>query len=97
MSQYFLILHTPGPAWIKGEGFQNQRLMDHGAYINGLYQQGILIEGGPFLDNSGGLAIIKVDDSDQAEEIIKQDPAVQTGVFNAELRPWLRVNWETYG
>ena len=97
MSQYFLILHTPGPEWIQGEGFQNQRLMDHGSYIHSQYQKGVVIEGGPFLDNSGGLAIIKVDDVAQAEEFIRQDPAVQTGVFEAELRPWLRVNWETYG
>ena len=97
MTQYFLIIHRPGPAWIEGEGFQNQKLLDHGSYIHSLYQQGIAIEGGPFLDNTGGMAIIRVDDAAQAQEVIDQDPAIQTGVFTAELHPWLRVDWENFG
>lgn len=96
MTQFFLIIHRPGPVWIEGQGFQNQKLLDHGAYIHSLYQQGIAIEGSPFFDNTGGMAIIKVDD-DQAQEIIDQDPAIQTGVFTAELYPWLRVDWENFG
>jgi uncharacterized protein YciI len=94
---YFLIIHRPGPAWKAGEGFQNQNLLEHGAYIHSLYQQGIVIEGGPFLDHSGGMAIIQVEDHERAEQFIQEDPAVQTGVFTAALHPWLRVNWETYG
>lgn len=43
------------------------------------------------------MALIQVDDAEQAEAIIREDPAVKTGVFNAELRPWMRVNWEAYG
>ena len=97
MTQYFLIIHRPGPAWIEGKGFQNQKLLDHGAYIHSLHQQGIAIEGGPFLDNTGGMAIIKVEDAAQAQEIIDQDPAIRTGVFTAELYPWLRVDWENFG
>ena len=97
MKQYYLILHTPGTAWIAGKGFQHQKLMDHGAYIHSLYQQGIAIEGGPFLDHSGGMVIIKVDDAAQAEDIMNQDPAVNTGVFTAKMRPWMRVDWDTYG
>jgi uncharacterized protein YciI len=97
MGMYFLIIHKPGPAWVKGKGFQEQKLMDHGSYMHKLYQEGILLEGGPFLDQTGGMAIIKVEDEAHAEKIIRQDPAIIEGVFTAELHPWLRVNWETYG
>lgn len=97
MKKYFLIRHRPGPAWIQGKGFQHQRLMDHGAYIHSLYEKGILIEGGPFLDNSGGMAIITAADAAEAEEIMNTDPAVQSGVFTAELTPWMRVDWGNYG
>lgn len=97
MKNYYLIIHKPGPAWIEGKGFQEQKLMDHGAYIHNLYQQGIVIEGGPFLDHTGGMAIIRVEDQAHAEEIIHQDPAIIEGVFTAELHPWFRVDWETYG
>lgn len=94
---YFLILHIPGPAWKEGEGFQNQNLMEHGKYIHSLYKQGIAIEGGPFLDNTGGLAIVTADDMAAAEEIVKNDPATISGVFTADIRPWLRVDWENFG
>ena len=97
MKQYFLIIHSPGPAWKVGEGFQNQNLMEHGGYIHSLYQKGIAIEGGPFLDDSGGMAIIMAEDAAQAEEIMNQDPALKSGVFTAELRPWMRVDWENFG
>ena len=97
MNEHYLIIHKPGPTWIKGKGFHEQNLLEHGAYIHSLYQQGIAIEGGPFLDHSGGMAIIKVNDRAQADEIIKNDPAIISGVFTAELHPWMRVNWESYG
>jgi uncharacterized protein YciI len=97
MKNYFLIIHHPGPAWIEGKEFYEQKLMDHGRYIHSLYEKGIVVEGGPFLDHTGGMAIIAVDDPDQAKEIIDQDPAINEGVFTAELRPWMRVDWENYG
>ena len=97
MSEHFLIIHTPGPAWIKGKGFHEQSLLEHGTYIHKLFQAGILLEGGPFLDHSGGMALIKVKNREQAEEIIKEDPAIHSGVFSADLRPWMRVDWDNYG
>ncbi len=97
MSEYFLIIHRPGPAWVEGKGFHEQRLMEHGQYINSLYKNGKLVEGGPFLDHTGGMALINVDDREQAEKIVEQDPAIITGVFTAELHPWMRVDWENYG
>ncbi|MDH5507524.1 MAG: YciI family protein [Anaerolineae bacterium] len=96
MKTYF-IRHLPGPAWIAGKGFAEQSLLEHGSYIHRLYQQGILLEGGPFLDDQGGLAIIQVESQAQAEQIVAEDPAVVSGIFTAELHPWMRVNWETYG
>ncbi|MDH3944371.1 MAG: YciI family protein [Anaerolineae bacterium] len=93
----FFIRHIPGPAWIEGKGFHEQPLREHGNYINSLHKQGILLEGGPFLDNEGGLAIIQVENEEQAQKIVAEDPAITSGVFTAELHPWLRVDWESYG
>lgn len=96
MKQHFLILYSPGPAWKKDHGIGGEDLMAHGDYMHSLHQQNILIEGGPFMDDSGGMTLITVDDKAQAESIVAKDPAVINGVFTAVLRPWMRVNWETY-
>jgi uncharacterized protein YciI len=97
MSEHYLIIHKPGPAWKGGKGFHEQDLLAHGEYIHSLYQQGILIEGGPFLDHSGGMAIILVENIERAREIVDQDPALLSGVFTAELKSWMQVDWENYG
>ena len=96
MKQYFLIIHKPGSAWKEGEGFQNQDLMEHGAYIHNLFKQGKAIEGGPFLDDTGGMAIFIANDLEHAKELVKQDPAIIKGVFTADIRPWMRVDWENF-
>ena len=96
MNSFFLIIHKPGPAWIEGKGFHEQNLLEHGSYIHSLFQEEILLEGGPFLDHSGGMALIRVKNLEQALEIVAQDPAVKSGVFTAEIHPWMRVNWENY-
>ena len=97
MKNYFLIIHRPGPAWVTGKGFYEQNLLAHGNYIHSLYKKGVAIEGGPFLDHSGGMAILAVDDLEQAKEIVNQDPAVIEGVFTAQIHPWMRVDWENFG
>ena len=97
MKNYYLIIHRPGPAWVEGKPFHEQKLMDHGGYIHSLYVKGILLEGGPFLDHTGGMALIAVEVLEQAKEIVAKAPAIIEGIFTAELHPWMRVDWENYG
>jgi len=97
MESYFLIIHKPGPAWMEGKGFHEQNLMEHGSYIHSLHEKGVLLEGGPFLDHSGGMALIAAENLVAAGKIVDQDPAVKSGIFSAEIRPWMRVDWENYG
>jgi uncharacterized protein YciI len=89
--QTFAILYEPGPNWIKGEPFSKQDLMEHAQYMQKLLDNSKLMLGGPFTDNSGGMAIITVDNSDAAEDVMKNDPAVVKGVFTAKVRPWYVV------
>lgn len=72
---------------------EEQPLAEHGEYLRYLYQQGILIEGGPYLDDSGGILLIRADNLDMAWEIVEADPAVINEIFLPEVHPWFQGNW----
>lgn len=97
MAGHFLVTQSPGPGWIPGKPFYEQPLMDHGRWVHGLHLQGVLVEGGPFTDDGGGgFYIVEAEDLDAAAELAAQDPAVRDGIFTAEVRPWFRVDWNSY-
>jgi uncharacterized protein YciI len=93
----FVILYSPGPKWIKDKPVWEQPLADHGNYMHTLFARKILVMGGPFSDSSGGMAIIDVDNEQQASTITREDPAVQSSVFTAVIHPWFPVDWVHYG
>ncbi|MBD3234892.1 MAG: hypothetical protein GF315_14305 [candidate division Zixibacteria bacterium] len=88
MVNYYAIIYTPGPSWKKGKTVYQQELSAHGEYMAQLLERNILIAGGPFIDNSGGLAILRARNLKEAQDIINHDPAIENSVFNASLRPW---------
>ncbi|MDH5404548.1 MAG: YciI family protein [Candidatus Heimdallarchaeota archaeon] len=88
MKKYFTIIYSKGPNWKEGEGWQNQSLMDHGQYMSVLFNEGKLILGGPFDDNTGGQSVLNVDTLEEAQEILDKDPGVLSGVFNGTIHPW---------
>ena len=88
MSKYFLILHTPGPEWIEGKGFQEQRLMEHGAYIHSLYEQGILIRdvsSYPMLSKCLRISVGTREENDRLLSALRASPNVRamTGAGSA--------------
>lgn len=89
----YAVIYEVGQGWLMGKPLEEQPLVEHGDYLRYLYQQGILIEGGPYLDDSGGLILIRAEDIDAAWEIVEQDPAVVNGVFVPEVHPWFQGNW----
>lgn len=84
----FALLYRPGPAWVAGRPVRAQALGPHRAYAQSLFEQGRLLAGGPFLDDSGGIALVRAADADDARRILAADPAVAAGVFVGEARPW---------
>jgi uncharacterized protein YciI len=87
---YYVFLHTPGPNWQKGVEFQEQKgVRDHIKYMRNQLDEGLLLMGGPFLDNSGGMMICKTPDSETAKSIANADPAVVSGLLNVKVRKWM--------
>ena len=97
MSKSFVIYYTPGASWKTDKPFMEQDLRAHGAYMKELYDKDQLTHGGPFLDSTGGMSIIRAEDMDEAKAILAADPAIINGVFKATLHPWFSVDWDSYG
>ncbi len=87
---FHVILHSPGRAWKPGVGFREQPgVMAHVEYMAGLLETGTLAFGGPYLDDSGGMALLRVDDLDEAKAVAAADPSVQAGLLDWKVVPWL--------
>ncbi|MCA9490223.1 MAG: hypothetical protein KC621_09870 [Myxococcales bacterium] len=96
MARTFVALYRPGPGWLADTPVWGQPLEEHGRYMHQLFLEGRLQAGGPFTDWSGGLAIFVVEEPDEAQRLIDEDPAVVAGTFAAELHPWMSVDWPSY-
>lgn len=86
---YYVLFHTPGAKWVSGVSFQEQPgVMDHVKYMASFMQDKKLVEGGPFLDNSGGMMVFN-GTREEAEKIANADPAVKAGLLKVTVRPWM--------
>lgn len=86
---YHVIIHAPGPAWKAGVGFREQPgVGDHVAYMRSLAAAGTMVFGGPFLDDAGGMAVLRVDGA-EAKRIAEADPGVKAGLLTVVVHPWL--------
>jgi uncharacterized protein YciI len=85
----FVIIYTPGPAWLAGKSvFEQPFYREHGRYMHQLFVDKRLLMGGPFLDNQGALGILDVASVAQALEIVERDPAVLAQFVEAHVHPW---------
>ena len=86
----FAIIHAPGEAWEEGVPFREQPLvMLHVQYMMGLLEAGSLVVGGPFLDDSGGMAVVRASDLEAARKLASEDPSVGAGLLTFQLKPWM--------
>lgn len=85
-----VLFHTPGPAWKPGISFREQPGIEaHVGYMAGLLEKGLMVMGGPFLDDSGGMMISRLPTLEAARRIAEADPAVQAGLLEVEVKRWL--------
>jgi len=97
MKKMFLVIYTPGPAWIPGRSVFEQPLEPHGRYVQKRYREGKVRMAGPFTDSRGGASLLEVEGgAAEARAIADNDPAVLAGIFTAEIYPWHLVAWDSY-
>lgn len=84
----FAVLHSPGPGWLPDKPFEEQP--DADLHVGHMARYGYaIVLGGPFLDNSGGMSIFRMNDLAAAEEMAMADPAVKSGLLKVTVRPWM--------
>lgn len=86
-SYVFCVLKT-GPAKIEDAAKRNEIFRGHFANMGKLAEQGKLVLAGPFGDAEPwrGMYIFNVTTIEEAEELVKTDPAVAAGIFEYELK-----------
>ncbi len=82
-----IVHHSRGPRWDIEAGFRDQPgIRDHVRYYETLDADGRILMGGPFLDDSGGMMILRARDSlDTIRGIAMSDPAVEAGVLGMRV------------
>jgi uncharacterized protein YciI len=92
-----LVLFRLGPNWIKDKPIGMQpRIQEHAAYMMKLMKEGVLILGGPLLEDNksitpnGAMMVLAVDSAERVREILDADPARSAGLLEiSEIRPLL--------
>ena len=86
---YYVLQYSRGPAWDPTKPLLEQPLLEpHVGYMMGLMEKGVLLYGGPYTDDTGGMAVVRVANLDEARTIAENDPAVRSGLFVFVLKAW---------
>ncbi len=90
MKSFVFALLKSGPNRSQDSTEAAQLQAGHMANINRLAEEGKLVLAGPFIDGGEfrGIFIFDVATLEEAEELIKTDPAVQSGRLVMELHTW---------
>ena len=87
---FFVLIHSRGPRWREGASFRDEPEMQrHIAYIREQLDAGRLVLSGPFLDDSGGMTVLRADSFEEALAIATTDTTVVDGLLAVTVRPWM--------
>jgi uncharacterized protein YciI len=86
----FLVFRNPGPAWVPGLPSRQQPLWDeHAAFMDGLFEQGRIVLGGPYTDHSRVLLIVNAGGMEEASLLFHDDPWTKHGILvDSEVIEW---------
>ena len=91
LKKTFVIFFTPGATWIAGKTSREQPFWtEHAAFIDALFEDGIVIMGGPFADYSSIMIVLEAFDESEVRDLFKRDPFVVQGIFDlSSVHEWL--------
>lgn len=93
---YYAAFMTQGLNWKPFAEWDPQLARAHLDYMRSLATAGSIVMAGPFLDDSGGLTILRADSLEDARRIMAAEPCAKAGILQVDVHPWL-VAMETPG
>jgi uncharacterized protein len=90
MKQYIMCFYKKGESREQTETEAQDIQAAHLAHLGELTKTGKLCMAGPFGDDGDlrGILVLNVRTMEEAEALVKQDPAVRAGRLTYELHPW---------
>ena len=89
MNQYIVFLTPARDTFLDDATSDELGIVDeHFEYLKVLLAEGRLILAGRCQDGPPGIAVFEAEDHDAARDLTEHDPAVKSGIFNAEIRPY---------
>ncbi len=85
-TQSFVIMLRPANNY--GIDGTDEKVSEHFKYLQSLLKDGVLTMAGRFSEVLIGLVMIEAKSKEDAFNIMRNDPAVISGIFHAELYPW---------
>lgn len=87
MRTFVFVTLVTGKSDVEDAEKRSQIFRGHFANMSRLAKEGKLVLAGPFVESlpKRGLFIFKVDSLEEAEKLVKTDPAVRAGIFDYEL------------
>ena len=85
-TESYVIMLRPAPKF--GSPGTDEIVGKHFEYLKKLNREGKVKMAGRFSDVLIGLAMLEVENREEAERIMEDDPAVKAKVFHAELHSW---------
>jgi uncharacterized protein YciI len=90
MKNAFVAISSAGPNRDLSKGTREQPLWDeHAAFIDQLVADGLILMGGPLIDEGGSLLIFNAADETEVREKLKNDPWSEHGILKLEsVKRW---------
>lgn len=85
----YAVVFRPGRSWAESRPVMEQAgIMEHLDYLDERRLAGELLMSGPFLDDTGGIVVYRVETLDEARALAERDPAVPSGLLDYTVHPW---------
>jgi uncharacterized protein YciI len=82
MRTLYLVFRDPGPAWVPGVPTREQPLWrEHAAFMDGVFEAGRIVLGGPYADFRRALLIVQARDAQEAAALFDDDPWTTGGIL----------------
>ena len=89
ITHYLVIIRPSSSNFAENMTSEDSKIMEeHFKYLQSLHEEKLLLLAGPQVDGAFGIIILNVESFEEAEKLIKKDPAVKANIMTPEIHPF---------